>query len=163
MAADIDLVLRMGAVRKVLHSVVRRITVQVAHLQAFWPGPDVRLGYQGVHRVGVAPDRDGWIPARTRPGRLAPDLRPLRPYPSVASNVIPGEFLDLSHGYKYSKNLVTPKVVVMTESEFNAFMRSLPREKSQAEVDQVEHQHDLEVGEWVNPHLAPHVYGESGH
>lgn len=53
--------------------------------------------------------------------------------------------------------------MIMTESEFNAFMRSLPREKSQAEVDQVEHQHDLEVGEWVNPHLAPHSFGESAH
>jgi hypothetical protein len=51
----------------------------------------------------------------------------------------------------------------MTDNEFATYLRSLPREMSQAEVDQVEHQHDLENGDWVNPHLAPHVYGEAAH
>jgi len=51
----------------------------------------------------------------------------------------------------------------MTDKEFAAYLRSLPREKSQEQVDQVEHQHDLEVGEWINPHLNPHEFGGAQH
>lgn len=49
----------------------------------------------------------------------------------------------------------------MTDSEFDAFMRSLPREKSQAEVDHIEHEHDAEQGEWMANGAVHHTYGES--
>ena len=51
----------------------------------------------------------------------------------------------------------------MTEREFADYLRSLPREQSEEEVNRREHLHDVEQGLWHNPHEFPHHYGEAGH
>lgn len=51
----------------------------------------------------------------------------------------------------------------MTDTEFASWLRSLPREKSPEQVEQAEHQHDIDRGPWVNPHEFPHHYGEAAH
>ena len=51
----------------------------------------------------------------------------------------------------------------MTESEFTGWLRSLPREKTPEQVDQAEHQHDLERGLYSPPGETTHSYGESRH
>ena len=51
----------------------------------------------------------------------------------------------------------------MTDLEFAAFLRSLPREQSEEESARLGHEHDLARGEYVNPHLTPHHYGEAAH
>lgn len=52
----------------------------------------------------------------------------------------------------------------MTDSEFAAWLRSLPREVPAEEVERLEHQHDVERGPYV-PHggNVHHVPGESRH
>ena len=54
-------------------------------------------------------------------------------------------------------------VLRMTDQEFAAWLRSLPREQSEEESARLEHEHDLARGEYVNPHLTPHHYGEAAH
>lgn len=51
----------------------------------------------------------------------------------------------------------------MTDTEFAAWMRSLPREKTQEQVDSLIQGRDLEEGEYVNHNLFVHHFGEAGH
>lgn len=49
------------------------------------------------------------------------------------------------------------------DGEFEAWMKSLPREQSGAEVERVEHEHDVERGPYTSPSEFPHHYQESRH
>lgn len=51
----------------------------------------------------------------------------------------------------------------MTDGEFAAWLRSLPRELSPEDVDRLGHEHDVEQGDWINPHESVHHWEESRH
>lgn len=51
----------------------------------------------------------------------------------------------------------------MTDREFAEMLQSTPREKTPEEVDRIEHEHDVERGEWINPHATYHHFGEAAH
>lgn len=51
----------------------------------------------------------------------------------------------------------------MSDREFSAWLRSLPRELSQAEVDHRERFKDVTRGEYFNHHLNVHIFEESRH
>lgn len=51
----------------------------------------------------------------------------------------------------------------MSDREFSDWLRSLPRELSQAEVDLRERVKDIARGEYFNHHLNPHRALESRH
>lgn len=51
----------------------------------------------------------------------------------------------------------------MTDTEFAAWLRSIPREIPEEEVNRRTHLHDTEQGDWVNPHEFPHHFGEAAH
>lgn len=51
----------------------------------------------------------------------------------------------------------------MTDSEFNSYMRSLPRELSEEEVADRERLHDYLNGLWVGNQADHHEYGEAAH
>jgi hypothetical protein len=50
----------------------------------------------------------------------------------------------------------------MTERELIELLDSTPREKSQDEVDQIEHRHDVERGPYIPHHHHPY-FEESRH
>lgn len=49
----------------------------------------------------------------------------------------------------------------MTDTEFAAWLRSLPREVPPEKVEQAVHQRDAERGPWVANQVVHHEYGES--
>ena len=49
----------------------------------------------------------------------------------------------------------------MTDQQFAAWLRSLPREQSEEQVHRSGRQHDAEQGEWVANQIVHHEYGES--
>lgn len=51
----------------------------------------------------------------------------------------------------------------MTDQEFADWLKSAPRERTWEEVELAIIQHDAERGEYVNPNLSVHHYGESRH
>lgn len=51
----------------------------------------------------------------------------------------------------------------MTDTEFAAWLRTVPRELSPEQVDQIGHDHDAERGPYI-PHTGTHhTAGEAGH
>ena len=54
-------------------------------------------------------------------------------------------------------------LMIMTDTEFAAWLRSYPREKSPEQVARDERAHDVEVGDYVNSHMSVHHYGEAAH
>lgn len=50
-----------------------------------------------------------------------------------------------------------------TDREFTEFLQSLPREKSQAQVDQTERQHDVERGPYIPHQGGWHTFEEARH
>lgn len=51
----------------------------------------------------------------------------------------------------------------MSNREFSDWLRSLPRELSQSEVDRREMFKDIARGEYLNRELTVHRFGESRH
>lgn len=51
----------------------------------------------------------------------------------------------------------------MSDQEFAAWLRSLPRVMSPEEVDQRERLRDITRGEYLNHNLSVHRYSESRH
>jgi hypothetical protein len=51
----------------------------------------------------------------------------------------------------------------MSDEEFAAWLRTVPRERSPEQVARAERAHDVECGEYVNRHASVHHYGESRH
>lgn len=51
----------------------------------------------------------------------------------------------------------------MTDGEFAEFLRQTPREIPEEVVQSLGRIHDDVDGEYFNPHLYPHHYGESEH
>jgi hypothetical protein len=51
----------------------------------------------------------------------------------------------------------------LSDEEFVAWLRSMPRERSPEQVDQVERQHDAERGEYIPHGFITHHYGEAQH
>lgn len=50
-----------------------------------------------------------------------------------------------------------------TDQEFADYLKSMPREQSEAEVARHEAEHDLSRGAWVDLHRAHHEFGEAAH
>lgn len=58
----------------------------------------------------------------------------------------------------------------MTEREFATWLRAARGATTHEDcvrieerIDRVQHQHDVEQGDWINPHEFPHHYGEAAH
>jgi hypothetical protein len=51
----------------------------------------------------------------------------------------------------------------MTDREFAELLQRTPRTLSAQEVDRIEHEHDVQRGEWVGNQVDHHEYGESRH
>lgn len=51
----------------------------------------------------------------------------------------------------------------MTDKEFADWLGRVPRELSEEEVAQREHQHDIERGYWVGNEIVHHAFGEGAH
>lgn len=49
----------------------------------------------------------------------------------------------------------------MTDREFAELLSRTPRTLSAQEVDRIEHEHDVERGEWVGNQIVHHEYGEA--
>lgn len=51
----------------------------------------------------------------------------------------------------------------MSDEEFAAWLRTVPRERTPEQVERAERAHDADVGDYVNRHQSVHHYGESRH